>query len=311
MNNQWLYNIHNITEMTAISCYEWVGKGDNFAADEAAVDIMRQELNKLPMSGKIAIGEGERDQAPMLYIGEKLGKGGESIEIAVDPLEGTTTCARAEFGAMSVIALSSNGSFLSAPDLYMQKIAISAKYPNELIDINKSVKTNILNLAQYKNCDPSNIVVMILDRDRHHDIINEARLLGVTVKLIRDGDISAVIAAVSYNSDVDMYLGTGGAPEGVLSAAALKCIGGKMQGKLLFDNREQLQRAKDMGINDINKVYEVKDLVKKDVIFCATGITTGYLVDGIKKYHNKFMTETLLLTSANKKSYKIKTELLA
>ena len=307
MNNSWLYSIQNVTELTAIACYNWIGKGDNISADKAAVDVMRQELNKLLMSGKIAIGEGERDKAPMLYIGEKLGKGGEKIDIAVDPLEGTTVCARADSGSMVVIAISSENSFLCAPDLYMQKIAIGAKYPKNIIDINNSAKENILNLAKYKKCDPSDIVVMMLDRERHLGIIEEIRTVGSKIQLIGDGDISAVIAATLPDNDVDIYIGTGGAPEGVLAASALKCIGGKMQGKLLFKNDEQVRRAKEMGVNDINQVYEADDLVKKDVIFAATGVTDGLLVAGVKKYHDKFTTETLLLNSAQKMSYKVKT----
>jgi len=307
MNNSWLYSIQNVTELTAIACYNWIGKGDNISADKAAVDVMRQELNKLPMSGKIAIGEGERDKAPMLYIGEKLGKGGEKIDIAVDPLEGTTICARADSGSMAVIAISSENSFLCAPDLYMQKIAIGAKYPKNIIDINNSAKENILNLAKYKKCDPSDIVVMMLDRERHLGIIEEIRTVGSKIQLIGDGDISAIIATTVPDNDIDIYIGTGGAPEGVLAASALKCIGGRMQGKLLFKNDEQILRAKKMGVIDINQVYEADDLVKKDVIFAATGVTDGLLVAGVKKYCNKFTTETLLLNSAQKTSYKVKT----
>ena len=306
MNNSWLYSIQNVTELTAIACYDWIGKGDNISADKAAVDVMRQELNKLPMKGKIAIGEGERDKAPMLYIGEELGKGGEKIDIAVDPLEGTTICARADSGSMAVIAISPENSFLCAPDLYMQKIAIGAKYPKNIIDINNSTKENILNLAKYKKCDPSDIVVMMLDRERHQSIIEEIRDVGSKIQLIGDGDISAVIAATAPDNDVDIYIGTGGAPEGVLAASALKCIGGRMQGKLLFKNDKQILRAKEMGVTDINQVYEVDDLVKKDVIFAATGVTDGLLVAGVKKYCNQFTTETLLLNSAQKMSYKVK-----
>ena len=305
MNTNLLYNIHHITEMAAISCYQWIGRGNNIAADKSAVHSMREELNKLEINGSIIISEGERDQSAMLHIGETVGRGGEEVAIAVDPLEGTTICARADLGAMSVIALSAPGSFLSAPDIYMEKIATAAKYPNEVINITKGVKENIFNIAQYKNCSPHDIIISILDRQRHQYIIDEVRNLGAKIKLIRDGDISALIEAVNYDSEVDIYFGIGGAPEGVLAAAALKTIGGKMQSRLLFTDNKQIQRAKDMGINDINKVYEVNDLVKKDVIFCATGVTNGYLVNGVYKQNNKFITETLLLDSSNKKSYKI------
>jgi fructose-1,6-bisphosphatase II / sedoheptulose-1,7-bisphosphatase len=307
MNNSWLHSIQNVTELTAIACYDWIGKGDNVSADKVAVDVMRQELNKLPMNGKVAIGEGERDKAPMLYIGEELGKGGESIDIAVDPLEGTTICARADYGSMAVIAISSENSFLYAPDLYMQKIAVSSKYPKNIVDINLSAKENILNLAKYKKCDPSEIIIMILDRERHKSIIEEIRTVGAKIRLIGDGDISAVIAAAIPDSDVDIYIGTGGAPEGVLAASALRCVGGRMQGRLVFKNNQQMLRAKAMGITDINKIYEIEDLVKKDVIFAATGVTDGLLVNGVQKYYDKFTTETLLLSSAQKMSYKVKT----
>ena len=309
MDDKWLYPIQKITENTAIACYEWVGKGDNIAADKAAVDVMRKELNKLPINAKIAIGEGERDKAPMLYIGEKLGKGGEEdIDIAVDPLEGTTICAKAGLGAMSVIAVSSKNSFLCAPDLYMEKIAIGKGFPSDIIDIKQSVSKNIQNLAEYKKCDAKDIVVMMLERERHKTLLNEIRSAGAKVRLIGDGDISAVIAAASSDSDVDMYIGSGGAPEGVLAASALKCIGGKMQGRLIFKNKEQILRAKDMGITDIEKVYEVEDLVKEDVIFSATGVTNGYLVKGVYKSKGKFITNTLLFSSVQKKSYKVETE---
>ena len=243
----------------------------------------------------------------MLHTGEKLGKGGENMEIVVDPLEGTTICARYDNDAMVVIALGGKGTFLHIPDLYMQKIAISNKYPRDIININKSVRENVLSLARYKNCYPKDITIIILDRKRHQYIINEARDIGVKIRLIRDGDISAVIAAVSDDNDIDMYIGTGGAPEGMLSATALKCIGGRMQCKLLFNNDRQLYPTENMDINDMNKVYEIEDLVTKDAVFCATGVTNGYLVDGIRKNNSEFITETLLLDSANKKSHKIRT----
>lgn len=308
MDSKWLYPIQRITENTAIACYEWVGKGDNIAADKAAVDVMRKELNELPMNARIAIGEGERDKAPMLYIGEKLGKGGEGIDIAVDPLEGTTICAKAGLGSMAVIAMSSKDSFLYAPDLYMEKIAIGKNFPNDIIDINKSISKNIGNLAEYKNCDVKEMVVMMLERDRHKILLDEIRSIGAKVRLISDGDISAVIAAASSDSDVDIYVGSGGAPEGVLAASALKCIGGKMQCKLVFKNKEQILRANKMGIEDIEKVYEVEDLVKNDVIFSATGVTDGYLVKGVYKSKDKFVTDTLLLSSSQKESHKVITK---
>ena len=307
MDNSWLYNIQNVTELTAIACHDWIGKGDDYSADKIAVNTMRKNLNQLPMNGTVIIGEGERDKAPMLYIGEKLGAGGEDIDIAVDPLEGTSICSRGDDGSMIVIAISTCNSFLCAPDLYMQKIAISAKYPKNIIDINYSAKDNILSLARYKKCNPSDIVVMILDRERHYDMIEDIRSIGSKIKLIIDGDINAVISAALSDNDVDIYIGIGGAPEGVLAASALKCIGGIMQAKLLFNDNIAVLRAKSMGILDINKVYEVEDLVKKDVIFAATGVTSGLLVSGIKKNYDQFTTETLLLSSAKRMSHKIRT----
>ena len=307
MVDKWLFDILKITEYTAIACYDWIGKGDNIAADQAAVDIMRKELNKIAIDGKIVIGEGERDKAPMLYIGEKVGVGKEQIEIAVDPLEGTSICARADYGAMAVMAFSTKGAFLSAPDIYMEKIAIGAGFPKGIINIKNNIKDNLSNLAKHKKCAVEELTVMILNRKRHEEIINEIRSLGAKIKLIGDGDISAVIATSIPNNDVDIYVGIGGAPEGVLAASALKCIGGQMETKLIFNNDEQIMRAKEMGISDINKVYNIDELVSDNVIFSATGITDGLLVDGVKKCSNgNFTTETLLMSSLQKKSFKIK-----
>ena len=307
MVDKWLFDILKITEYTAIACYDWIGKGDNIAADQAAVDIMRKELNKIAIDGKIVIGEGERDKAPMLYIGEKVGVGKEQIEIAVDPLEGTSICARADYGAMAVMAFSTQGSFLNAPDIYMEKIAIGAGFPKGIINIKNNIKDNLSNLAKHKKCAVEELTVMILNRKRHEEIINEIRSLGAKIKLIGDGDISAVIATSIPNNDVDIYVGIGGAPEGVLAASALKCIGGQMETKLIFNNDEQIMRAKEMGISDINKVYNIDELVSDNVIFSATGITDGLLVDGVKKCSNgNFTTETLLMSSLQKKSFKIK-----
>ena len=307
MVDKWLFDILKITESTAIACYDWIGKGDNIAADKAAVDVMREELNKIAIDGKIVIGEGERDKAPMLYIGEKVGIGKEQIEIAVDPLEGTSICARADYGAMAVMAFSTQGSFLNAPDIYMEKIAIGAGFPKGIIHINNSIKDNLSNLAKYKKCDIEELTVMILGRKRHEKMINEIRSLGTKIKLIGDGDISAVIATSIPNNDVDIYVGTGGAPEGVLAASALKCIGGQMETKLIFKDDEQILRAKEMGISDINRIYNIDELVSDNVIFSATGVTDGLLVDGVKKCSSKnFVTETLLMSSLQKKSFKIK-----
>ena len=308
MIDKWLFDILKITESTAIACYNWIGKGNDISADKSAVDVMRKELNKIAIDGEIVIGEGERDKAPMLYIGEKIGIGKEQIEIAVDPLEGTSICARADYGAMAVMAFSTKGSFLNAPDIYMEKIAIGAGFPNGIINISSGVRENLTNLADYKKCTTGELTVMMLNRKRHEEIISEIRKLGAKIKLIGDGDISAVIATSIPDNEVDMYLGTGGAPEGVLAASALKCIGGQMQTRLVFNDDEQILRAKEMGINDIKRIYNIDELVSDNVIFSATGVTDGLLVEGVKKHYNKkFVTETLLMSSAQKKTFKIKT----
>jgi fructose-1,6-bisphosphatase II / sedoheptulose-1,7-bisphosphatase len=307
MIDKWLFDLLKTTESTAVACYDWIGKGDNVGADRAAVDVMRLELNKIAIDGTIIIGEGERDEAPMLYIGEKVGIGKEAIDIAVDPLEGTSICARADCGAMAVMAFSSKGSFLNAPDLYMEKIAIGPKFPKDIVHIDNSIKENLLNLASYKKCPIEELTIMVLDRERHQNMIDEARSLSVKIKLIGDGDISAVIAAASPDNEVDMYVGVGGAPEGVLAAAALKCIGGHMQTRLVFKNNDQILRAQKMGIHDIQRVYTVNELVRDEVIFAATGVTDGLLVNGVKKHNDKFTTETLLMSSSQKKVFKIQT----
>jgi fructose-1,6-bisphosphatase class II len=307
MIDKWLFDLLRTTEATAIACYDWIGKGADAAADGAAVNAMRKELNNLTIDGTVVIGEGERDEAPMLYIGEKVGVGAYEVDIAVDPLEGTSICARADHGAMSVMAFSSKGSFLNAPDLYMEKIAIGPELPNDIVGLDNHTQENLLNIAKYKNCSLEELTIMILGRERHQHLISEARKSGVKIILLGDGDISAVIAAATPESGIDMYVGLGGAPEGVLAAAALKCIGGHMQTRLVFKNSEEIERANKMGIEDINKVYTVDDLVKNDVILSATGVTNGLLVEGVKKYHGKFTTETLLMSSAQKKVFKIKT----
>ena len=307
MIDKWLFDILKITESTAIACYDWIGKGNNVAADKAAVDVMRNELNKIPIDGKIVIGEGERDRAPMLYINEKVGSGGEQIDISVDPLEGTSICARADYGAMAVMAFSTKGSFLNAPDIYMEKIAIGAGFPENIVSINNSVQENLSRLAKHKKCSTEELTIMMLNRKRHEKMIDEIRKLGAKIKLIGDGDISAVIATSLPDSDVDIYVGTGGAPEGVLAASALKCIGSQMQTRLVFSDDEQILRAKKMGITDINKIYNIDELVRDDVIFSATGVTDGLLVNGVKKCHNKkFVTETLLMSSSRRQTFKIK-----
>ncbi|WPX96874.1 class II fructose-bisphosphatase [Candidatus Bandiella euplotis] len=308
MLDRWLFEALKVTETTAVGCYDWIGKGNNIAADQAAVNAMREALNALPFDGRIVIGEGERDAAPMLYIGEKVGAGGEVIEVAVDPLEGTNICARGDYGSMVVMALSTAGSFLNAPDIYMEKIVIGPDYPEEIICVNDGTRENLTRLAKHKKCRTDDLVVMILDRERHKNSIDGARALGAKVFLLADGDISAAIAAATPGSGVDMYIGVGGAPEGVLAAAALKCIGGQMKARLVFKTSEEIKRAKAMGIEDIDKVYNAHGLVKNDAIFSATGVTDGLLVNGIKKQNSHIITETLLMSTLQKKAFKIKTK---
>jgi fructose-1,6-bisphosphatase II / sedoheptulose-1,7-bisphosphatase len=306
--------IIEIVEKAAIACYDWIGKGDNISADQAAVNSMRQNLNLLPIDGTIVIGEGERDEAPMLYIGEKVGKGGFSVDIALDPLEGTTICANAAENSLAVIAFGKSGSFLHAPDVYMDKIAVGANLPDGVVDLDNSVKTNLTNLAKAKKCDISDLVVMILKRDRHDEMIAKVRESGAKIRLIGDGDVAGVIACTNQNTKVDIYMGTGGAPEGVLAAAALRTIGGQMMGRLIFDNNQkQIDRAKKMGILDLNKKYTAEEMTggkeNSEIIFACCGVTDGYMLNGIKKVGNKFLTNSLLMDCANKKIIKTFSEI--
>jgi len=296
--------IINIVEKASIACYDWIGKGDNKSADHEAVVSMRHNLNKMDIDGTIVIGEGERDEAPMLYIGEKVGKGNLKVDIALDPLEGTTICANAGESSLAVIAFAENGGFLHAPDVYMEKIAVGAGLPKDIIDLDNSVKTNIQNIAKAKKCHEDELTVMILDRPRHEELIAKVREAGARVRLIGDGDVAGVIACTSGHTKIDAYMGTGGAPEGVLAAAALRVIGGQMMGRLVFhNNTKQIERAKKMGIKDINKKYLVKDMAKGDVIFACAGVTDGYMLKGVKKckVENKVYVNSLLLDSFAKK----------
>ena len=260
-----------VAEKAAIACYDWIGKGKEKLADQAAVTSMRNSLNQMPISGTIVIGEGERDEAPMLYIGEKVGKGGIKVDIALDPLEGTTICATANENSLAVIAFATQGGFLHAPDVYMDKIAIGANLPKGIVDLDNSPKVNLQNLAKAKKCKISDLQVMILQRDRHSEIIAKCREAGARVKLISDGDIAAVIATTDLKTGIDMYMGVGGAPEGVLAAAALRTTGGQFMGRLIFnDDKKQIARAKKMGIKDLNKKYTTEQLAKDDVLFIAS-----------------------------------------
>ncbi len=285
----------NITSKAAVECLKFVGKGNKQLADKAATDSMRNNLNKLNIDGKIVIGEGELDEAPMLFIGEKLGTGnGPKIDIAVDPLEGTNFAAKNLPGALSVLAISEKGNLFNAPETYMDKLAVSSDVPFDATDIDFPVEKNIKNIAEAKNKKINEITACLLDRPRHKNIINKLNQLGVNLKLISDGDISGALLVTNDQHKVDIFLGIGGGPEGVLAASALDAFGCKFQGRFLFKTDDDKIRAKKMGINDLNKKYDIKEIIKGDSIFCATGITEGDLVSGIKKENGKLYTQTLV-----------------
>jgi len=295
-----------VAEKAAIACYDWIGKGDEKLADQAAVNAMRDELNKMNIAGTIVIGEGERDEAPMLYIGEKVGQGTLEIDIALDPLEGTTICATANPNSLAVIAFANKGCFLHAPDVYMNKIAVGGGLPLGVIDLDNSPQNNLKNLALAKKCSISDLQVMILKRDRHSEIIAKCREAGARVKLISDGDVAAVISTADAATGIDLYMGIGGAPEGVLAAAALRTVGGQMMGRLLFDGEDkQAARAKEMGIIDLNKKYTGEEMAKGDVLFIASGVTNGEMLDGVKKCSTKIIIHSLIMNSAEKSVKKI------
>ena len=284
----------NVTSKAALASYHLIGKKDKIAADKAAVDSMRNELNKLNIKGKIVIGEGELDEAPMLYIGEKIGTmNGPEIDIAVDPLEGTNFAANNLPGALSVIAIAEKNNLFNAPETYMQKISTKVS-EKEVVDLDYSVKKNIFNLSEYLNKKPEKLTACIMDRPRHKDIINELKTIGVKIKFISDGDVSGALLVTDDKYGVDIFLGIGGGPEGVLAASALDAYDCHFQGRLIFDNDQDIQEAKKMGIDDLNKKYELKEIVKGDSIFCATGITDSKILDGIKFNKNEIISETLV-----------------
>ena len=284
----------NVTSKAALACYHLIGKKDKIAADQAAVDSMRNELNKLNIRGKIVIGEGELDKAPMLYIGEKIGTmNGPEIDIAVDPLEGTNFAANNLPGALSVIAIAEKNNLFNAPETYMQKISTKVS-DKEVVDLDYSVKKNIFNLSEYLNKKPEKLTACIMDRPRHKDIINELKTIGVKIKFISDGDVSGALLVTDDKYGVDIFLGIGGGPEGVLAAAALSAFDCSFQGRFLFDTENDKVRANNMGIKDLTKKYELNEIVKGDSIFCATGITSGDLVSGINEENNEFISETLI-----------------
>ena len=284
----------NVTSKAALASYHLIGKKDKIAADQAAVDSMRNELNKLNIKGKIVIGEGELDKAPMLYIGEKIGTmNGPEIDIAVDPLEGTNFAANNLPGALSVIAIAEKNNLFNAPETYMQKISTKVS-DKEVVDLDYSVKKNIFNLSEYLNKKPEKLTACIMDRPRHKDIINELKTIGVKIKFISDGDVSGALLVTDDKYGVDIFLGIGGGPEGVLAAAALDAFDCSFQGRFLFDTENDKVRANNMGIKDLTKKYELNEIVKGDSIFCATGITSGDLVSGINEENNEFISETLI-----------------
>jgi fructose-1,6-bisphosphatase II / sedoheptulose-1,7-bisphosphatase len=299
-----------VTERAAVASARWRGRGDKNAADQAAVDAMRRELGKLEIDGTVVIGEGERDEAPMLFIGENIGtKKGPKVDIAVDPLEGTALCADDTPGAICVMAMAEGGTLLHAPDAYMQKIAIGPGYPEGTVHLDWAPEKNVLSLAKAKGVKPSEIGVLILDRPRHYDMIEKVRATGARVRLITDGDVAGVIYTTRpAETGIDLYMGTGAAPEGVLAASALRCVGGQMQARLVLDTPEKIERAAKMGVSDPNRLYEVTDLASGDVIVAATGVTNGPLVSGVFFGPDYIETETVVYRSATGTVRRIRAE---
>ena len=286
-----------VTEAAALAASRLMGRGDEKAADQAAVNAMREALNALPIDGKVMIGEGERDEAPMLYIGEKVGAGGPKIDIALDPLEGTTITAKGGQNAMAVMAFAEEGGFLHSPDTYMEKIAVGAGLPKDLVDLDGEPAENLKNLAEAKGVEVGDLVVCILDRPRHATLIGKVREAGARIVLISDGDVAGVIATTMRESGIDMYQGTGGAPEGVLAAAALRCIGGQFQGRLVFRNDDERKRAQRCGITDYDRKYTLHELAGGDVMFAATGVTDGSMLKGVRRYQGGATTYSMVMRS--------------
>ena len=295
MSNLWI--AYEASRAAAVACVDWIGRGQEKAADAAAVTAMRTSLNAAPIAGTVVIGEGERDAAPMLYIGEEVGIGDHGVDIALDPLEGTTLCAESRPGALTVLALAERGGLLHAPDVYMDKIA-AAPGLEGVVDLDFSISENLNRLAEALDKPVSEVQVCMLKRPRHEAQIQQIRHIGAKLVLIDDGDIAAAIH-VATQGGIDLYLGSGGAPEGVLSAAAFKCLGGVFQGRLLFRNDDERERAEKSGLRDLNRKYDIHDLAMSDVVFAATGVTDGTLVSGIQQSDSGFSTETLLLDSAS------------
>jgi fructose-1,6-bisphosphatase II / sedoheptulose-1,7-bisphosphatase len=291
-----------VTEAAAIGASKLIGRGDEKAADHAAVEAMRAALNELAMDGTVVIGEGERDEAPMLYIGEKVGSAqgtGPKIDIALDPLEGTTITAKAGPNALAVLAVAEEGNLLNAPDVYMDKLAVGPGYPEGIIDLAKSPTENVKAVAAAKGVEPGDIIVCVLDRPRHAELIEELRGLGCGVVLIGDGDVAGVIAVTNPDTTIDLYMGSGGAPEGVLAAAALRCVGGQFNGRLLFRNDDEKSRARKWGIENLDKIYTRDELAKGDCIFAATGVTDGSLLKGVKRMKGGVITTNSVVMRAS------------
>jgi fructose-1,6-bisphosphatase II / sedoheptulose-1,7-bisphosphatase len=287
-----------VTEAAAIAAFSQIGRGNEHDADQAAVEAMRAAFNRLPIEGTVVIGEGERDEAPMLYIGEKVGLGGAAVDIALDPLEGTTLTAKQMANALAVMAMAEPGTMLHAPDTYMDKIAIGPGYPEGLIDLDAEPAANIAAIARAKGVKPEDVTALVMDRPRHEALIAKIRKAGAKVKLITDGDVAGVIETTNPATGVDIYMGIGGAPEGVLAAAALRCVGGQMQGRLVFRNDDEKARAAKWGVTDLNRKYGLMDLVAGDVVFSATGVTDGAMLRGVHRDGEYMTTESVVMRSA-------------
>ncbi|MDE8347668.1 MAG: class II fructose-bisphosphatase [Acidocella sp.] len=286
-----------VTEAAAIAASRWIGRGNKNAADGAAVEAMRKAFDTVAIDGTVVIGEGEMDEAPMLFIGEKVGQGGPAMDIAVDPLEGTTITAKGGENALATLALAEHGNFLHAPDIYMEKIAVGGGLPDGVVSLDAPLSSNLKNLARAKGIDVAELMVCMLDRDRHAETIAKIREAGARITLISDGDVAGVIAVSQPFSGIDLYLGSGGAPEGVLSAAALRCIGGQCQGKLLFEDDIQIARARTMGITDPSRIYTITEMAKGDVMFAATGVTGGPMLRGVKREGAGAITHSIVMRS--------------
>jgi fructose-1,6-bisphosphatase II / sedoheptulose-1,7-bisphosphatase len=286
-----------VTEAAALAASRWMGRGKKNEADGAAVEAMRHAFDAVAIAGTVVIGEGEMDEAPMLYIGERVGYGGPEMDIAVDPLEGTTTTAKGGANALAVLALAEKGNFLHAPDIYMDKIAVGPGLPEGIVDLDTPVRQNLIALARAKQREVSDLVVCVLERERHDHIIAACREAGARIMLISDGDVAGVMAAAQPATGVDMYLGSGGAPEGVLAAAALRCIGGQMQGRLLYEDDAQRERARAMGIADPNRKFSCEEMARGNVMFAATGVTTGPMLNGVRRFGHGAITHSIVMRS--------------